>query len=136
MRLSGFLNCFSVLALQIQPKRKRRGMADAVTHLHSSQRPQEGKDQKEAKLKEAKTGELGSIPGLGRAPGEGNGNPLQDSCLENPMDRGAWRATYSPWGCKESDRTERLHSLTHFVSKGTCYSAEDSPTDGKFATPS
>ena len=35
----------------------------------------------------------GLIPGLGRAPGEGNGNPLQYSCLENPMDRGAWEAT-------------------------------------------
>ena len=33
------------------------------------------------------------IPGLGRSPGKGNGNPLQDSCLENPMDRGAWWAT-------------------------------------------
>ena len=37
--------------------------------------------------------DLGSIPGLGRSPGEGNGYPLQYSCLENPMDRGAWRAT-------------------------------------------
>ena len=37
-------------------------------------------------------GALGSIPGLGSSPGEGNGNPLQYSCLENPMDRGAWRA--------------------------------------------
>ena len=35
-------------------------------------------------------GDPGSIPGLGRAPGEGNGNPLLDYCLENPMDRGAW----------------------------------------------
>ena len=35
-------------------------------------------------------GDLGSIPGSGRSPGEGNGNPLQDSCLENPMDREAW----------------------------------------------
>ena len=35
----------------------------------------------------------GSIPGLGRSPGEGNGNPLQYSCLENPMDRGAWQVT-------------------------------------------
>ena len=34
--------------------------------------------------------DLGLIPGLGRSPGEGNGNPLQSSCLENPMDRGAW----------------------------------------------
>ena len=38
-------------------------------------------------------GDLGSIPGLGRSPGEENGNPLQYSCLENPMDRGAWWAT-------------------------------------------
>jgi len=38
-------------------------------------------------------GDLGSIPGLGRSAGEGNGNPLQYSCLENPMDGGAWRAT-------------------------------------------
>ena len=38
-------------------------------------------------------GELGLIPGLGRAPGEGNGYPLQYSCLENAMDRGVWKAT-------------------------------------------
>ena len=38
-------------------------------------------------------GDPGSIPGLGRSPGEGNGNPLQYSCLENPMDGGAWWAT-------------------------------------------
>ena len=38
-------------------------------------------------------GDPGSIPGLGRSPGEGNGNPLQYSCLENPMDGGAWEAT-------------------------------------------
>ena len=38
-------------------------------------------------------GDMGSIPGSGRSPGGGNGNPLQYSCLDNPMDRGAWRAT-------------------------------------------
>ena len=37
--------------------------------------------------------DMGSIPGLGRSPGEGHGNPLQYSCLENPMDRGAWWVT-------------------------------------------
>ena len=37
-------------------------------------------------------GNLGLIPGLGRSPGEGNGNPLQYSCLEKPMDRGTWQA--------------------------------------------
>ena len=40
-------------------------------------------------------GDLGLIPGLGRSPGEGNGNPLQYSCLENSMDREAWQATVS-----------------------------------------
>ena len=40
----------------------------------------------------ANAGNMGSIPGLGRSPGEGNGNPFQYSCLGNPMDRGAWRA--------------------------------------------
>ena len=56
--------------------------------------------------------ELGSIPGLGRSLGGRHGNPLQYSCLENPMDRGAWWATYSPWGHRESDTTEQL---THMV---------------------
>ena len=41
----------------------------------------------------ANAGDLGLIPGLGRSPGGGNGNPLQYSCLENSMDRGAWQAT-------------------------------------------
>ena len=41
----------------------------------------------------AMQGNVGLILGLGRSPGEGNGNPFQYSCLENPMDRGAWRAT-------------------------------------------
>ena len=50
-------------------------------------------------------GNLGSIPELGRSPGEGNGNPFQYSCLRNPMDGGAWRAT-SPQGGKELDTTE------------------------------
>ena len=41
----------------------------------------------------ANAGDVHLIPGSGRSPGEGNGNPLQYSCLENSMDRGAWRAT-------------------------------------------
>ena len=53
-------------------------------------------------------GDLGSIPGSGRSPGEGNGKPLQCSCLGNPMDRGAWQATVHGV-TKESDTTEQLN---------------------------
>ena len=47
----------------------------------------------EGKVSACSAGDLGSIPGSGRSPGEGNGNPLQYSCLENPMDGGAWQTT-------------------------------------------
>ena len=47
----------------------------------------------EVKASACNAGDLVSIPGLGRSSGEGNGNPLQYSCLENPMDGGAWWAT-------------------------------------------
>ena len=55
------------------------------------------------------SGDQNSIPGLGRSPGEGHGNPLQYSCLENPMDRVAQGAT--SWDCKEWEMTERLSLL-------------------------
>ena len=47
-------------------------------------------------------GNLGLIPGSGRIPGGGNGNLLQYSCLENPMERGTWQDT-SSWGHQQSD---------------------------------
>ena len=53
-------------------------------------------------------GDMGSFPGSGRSPGGGHGNPLQYSCLENPMDR-AWWATI-PWGGKKLDMTERTYT--------------------------
>ena len=54
-------------------------------------------------------GDAGLIPGLGRPSGEGNGNPLQYSCLGNPMDRGAWQATVQKV-TKELGATERLNN--------------------------
>ena len=50
-------------------------------------------------------GDLGLVPGLGRPPGRGHGNPLQCSCLENPRDRGSL-VDCGPWGLEESDTTE------------------------------
>ena len=56
---------------------------------------------------------MGLIHGLGRSPGGGNDNPLQYSCLENPMDRGC-----SPLGCKELDMIERFSLFTFQVELG------------------
>ena len=64
----------------------------------------------EVKAPACNVGDLGSIPGWGRSPGEGNGNPLQYSCLENPLDGGAWWATVH-WATKS--RT-RLSDFTFF----------------------
>ena len=61
-------------------------------------------------------GDLGSIPGLGRSPGEGHGNPLQYSCLENPHGQRSL-AGYSPWDHKELDMTEQLSTSTQGVGK-------------------
>ena len=58
----------------------------------------------EVKASASNVGDLGSIPGSGRSPGEGNGNPLQYSCLENPTDGGVWQSTVH--GVTESNMTE------------------------------
>ena len=62
----------------------------------------------EGKASACNAGDPGSIPESGRSPGEGNGNPLQYSCVENPMDGEAWQATV-PEVAKSRHKTERLH---------------------------
>ena len=59
----------------------------------------------ESKESVCNAGDPGSIPGSGRCPGEGNGNPLQYCCLENPHGQKSL-VGYSPWSCKESDMNE------------------------------
>ena len=66
----------------------------------------------DGKESDCNAGDLASIPGLGKCPREGNGNPLQDSCLGNPLDRGSWWAIVH--GVTESDTTEQL---THSIHK-------------------
>ena len=77
-------------------------------------------------------GDTGLIPWSGRSPVVGNGNPLQDSCLDKPMGRGAWHGdaksppwTEDPWGCKELDRNQHpsMHTLFYFQLFTVCFSS-------------
>ena len=80
----------------------------------------------EVKASACNVGDLGSIPGSGRSPGEGNGNPLQYSCLENPMDGGAWWATVH--------RSQRVgHNWA--TSLSLCYLAQQNLTVSVLAEP-
>ena len=72
-------------------------------------------------------GDPGSIPGLGRSSGEGNGNPLQCSCLENPMGGEAWWA--SLWDDTELDTTERL-TFSLALAEGSCRSHPGTQVSG------
>ena len=68
--------------------------------------------------------DMGSIPGLGKSPGAGQGNPLQCSCLENPKDRRAWRATVHRVA-KSWTRLKQLsmHAYIYIVTKILCYAS-------------
>ena len=73
------------------------------------------------KIPPVNTGDIrdaGSIPGLGRSPGEEHGNPVQYSCLENPMDRGAWLAKVYRVA-KNQTRLTRLNTHAHGINKTT-----------------
>ena len=79
----------------------------------------------EGKVFACNAGNWASIPGSGRAPGVGNGNPLQYSCLENPMDRGAWKAIVH--GVTQSRTHLSMHACTrgwnclkYFMGLGIC----------------
>ena len=93
------------------------------------------KDQRFQRGKESayNVGDLGWIPRLGRSPGEGHGNPLWYSCLENPMSRGAWRATVhgvsKSWTCPR----ERLERLGRNVTEGVNLSSNTSCVQGGFS---
>ena len=81
-------NCFRLAKLQNSSSGHRFALLDFTTvRLRGFPGGSDGKESA------CNAGDSGSIPGLGRSPGEGNGNPLQYSCLENPMDRGSWQAT-------------------------------------------
>ena len=69
--------------------------------------------------------DTGSVPGWGRSPGGGNGTPRQHSCLENPVDRGAWWATVHGWGHEELDTTKRLAHTQTIALRFTVFSKTD-----------
>ena len=79
------------------------------------------------------TRDIGLIPGSGRSPGAGNGNPLQYSCLENPHGQRSL-VGYNPWGCKELDVTERLSTHTHISYIYSCVIKSISCLSVKFRT--
>ena len=71
---------------------------------------------KESACKSGATGDMGSIPGSGKSPGGGQGNPLQYSSLENPMDRGAWWATVHRFANNQT-QLKRLSTHAHVAQK-------------------
>ena len=94
--------------IQSEVSQKEKHQYSILTHIDGFPGGSEGK------TSACNAGDLGSIPGSGRSPGEGNGNPLQYSCLENPMDRGAWWATVN--GVAKSQT--RLSNFTHSLIDG------------------
>ena len=70
----------------------------------------------------ASVGDLGLIPGLGRSPGEGNGSPLQYSCLENSMDSGAWWATVHGFTKSQTRLSVLIYTYTHTLPYGSAIS--------------
>ena len=98
---------FSIVAapthiLDVPPRCTRGSLFSASSPTLGFPRSSNGKESA------CHAGYPGLIPGSGRSPGEGNGNPLQYSCLENPMDRGVWQATVHGVAKKESSVTEQL----------------------------
>ena len=118
---SFFLLCFKVR--QLNAPRIYRKQAKFLISPHSTFITTDGLLRASqlvlvVKNQPANTGDIrgvGSIPEPGRSPGEGDSNSLRYSRLGNPRDRAAWWAT-SPWGCKESDTTERPTMTTNWLS--------------------
>ena len=77
----------------------------------------------EVKASTSNEGGLGSIPGSGRSPGEGNGNPFQYSCLENPMDGGAWWATVHGVAKSRTRLSDFTFTLVHYEDYLDLYTA-------------
>ena len=69
------------------------------------------------------TGDAGLIPGSGRSPGGGNGNPLQYSWLEKPMDRGAWRATVHVVAKRQTQMSDQVHTCVHTHTQNCIYAS-------------
>ena len=86
-----FLNILSLFLIYL--KRKSAKNFTLLSYLYKVMGFSGGSDSKESTCNAGDAGDASSIPGSGRSPGGGHGNPLQYSCLENPTDKGAWQAT-------------------------------------------
>ena len=95
---------------KIKPKGKENNYLKIQNNDHFGEQDFPGGSDGKASVYTA--GDLGSIPGSGRSPGEGNGNLLQYYCLENPMDRGAWQATVHGVAKSWAQLCDFTHSLT------------------------
>ena len=83
--------------------------------IHSWGFPQGSAVKNPPVMQETEAGDAGSVSGLGRSPGDGNGSPLAYPCLENSMDRRAWQSTAH--GITESDTTERARRIHSYIRK-------------------
>ena len=106
--------------IPVEPYRRGQGRGDQVVWEQKPvtfdryQKSYDFPGGSDGKVSAYNAGDLGSIPGSGRSPGEGNGNPLLYSCLENPMDGGAWWATVHGVAKSQTRLSNFTHSLSCF----------------------
>ena len=99
-------------------------------HIYYRTSP-DGSVGKESACNAGDTGDTGSIPGSGRSPRVGNGKPLKYSCLENSMDRGAWRVTVLEVAESKTRLSNKTHTHTHWLRCSTIWSLDRSSKFGE-----
>ena len=99
---------------QLGRETRSQGLCGSHKRLSCTQGEGDFPGGSDSKVSAYNAGDPGSIPGLGRSPGEGNGNPLQYSCLENPMDGGAWWAIVHGVAKSQTQLSDFTFTFFHF----------------------